>query len=137
MEDGNNLSPDLFIFLDDFEYSVEFRLSDKLFLNRPSNPNRTGSHRMEGILMVSGPMVSRGRIDNAYIYDIASHILYLSGIPMPEDFDGKIIDHLFTPEYLKVHPVVYGKPWPFMIDEGFGWRDHIEVEKRLKALGYL
>jgi len=132
-----HLSPDLFIVLDDFEYSVEFRLSDKLFLNHPSNPNRTGSHRMEGILMVNGPMISKVKIEKAHIYDIAPHILYLSGSPIPEDLDGKIIHNLFIPEYLKSHPVVYGKPRPFVIEEGFGRKDDIEVEKRLKALGYI
>jgi hypothetical protein len=32
---------------------------------------------------------------------------------------------------------VYGKPRPFVMDEGFSRSDHVEVEKRLKALGYL
>jgi len=132
-----HLAPDLFIVLDDFKYSVEFRLSDRLFLDRPSNPNRTGSHRLEGIIMVQGPMISKTKIEGAHIYDIASHILYLSGVPIPEDLDGKIINHLFTPSYLESHPAVYGKPRPFVMDEGFSRSDHVEVEKRLKALGYL
>jgi predicted AlkP superfamily phosphohydrolase/phosphomutase len=132
-----HLAPDLSIVFDDFEYSVEFRLSDQLFLDHPSNSNRTGSHRMEGVLMVKGSMISKSKIEHTHIYDIASHILYLSGLPIPEDLDGKIIDNLFTPEYLKVHPVVYGKARPFAIDEGFERGDHVEVEKRLKALGYL
>jgi hypothetical protein len=58
-------------------------------------------------------------------------------VPIPEDFDGKLISHLFTPSYLESHPAVYGKPRPFVMDEGFSRRDHVEVEKRLKALGYL
>lgn len=131
-----HLSPDLFLILDDFEYLVESRLSDKIFLNRPSNPNRTGTHRIEGIFMAQGPMISKTIIENARLYDIAAHVLYLFGIPIPEDYDGKIINNLFTPAYLESHPLMYGEPRPFRIEEGSAREDDLEVEKRLKALGY-
>lgn len=132
------LSPDLLLIVDNFEYLVESRLSksNKIFLNHPSNPNRTGSHRLEGIILAKGSIISNGKIENACLYDIAPQILYILGIPIPEDYDGKVLNSIYKEEYLKSHPVVFGKPRPFKIEESFAREDDLEVEKRLKALGY-
>lgn len=53
---------------------------------------RTGSHTPHGFLLMRGPEISRGRILHGHsIYDIAPTLLQLSGVPIPDQLDGKPI----------------------------------------------
>jgi len=59
----------------------------------------SGSHRLEGLIIVKGEGVSQGAEDNQFavnIIDIAPTILYLQGCAIPKDMDGVPLTHLFS-----------------------------------------
>lgn len=52
-------------------------------------------HKPDGVFMIWGPGVEHGRVD-ASILDIAPTILWLMGLPVPEDMDGKVLLDAFS-----------------------------------------
>ncbi len=58
----------------------------------------TGSHRVDGILLSSGPGIARGRrIDGARIVDLMPTWLQTLNQPVPPDLSGRVISELFEP----------------------------------------
>jgi predicted AlkP superfamily phosphohydrolase/phosphomutase len=100
-----------------------------------------GTHRLDGILVASGPVLKKGtEIENAQLIDFAPTLLHLFGLPVPEDMDGRVWADAFRPEFLLAHPVKAGAASG--ISEGnrsSGYTDEesAKVEERLQALGYL
>lgn len=103
----------------------------------------TGDHRMNGIMLGRGPELRRGtRVEGARIIDYAPTILYSFGVEIPSDIDGRVLEEIFTEDYLAGNPVRisgtegldYHAPEkaPMMTDE-----ESDEIRQRLKALGYL
>jgi predicted AlkP superfamily phosphohydrolase/phosphomutase len=99
-----DLLPDILVlpedgFLDpgDFEF-----FSNALF--EPRAP-MSGAHRENGMLFLWGGGVKRGiDLGKVRIYDIAPSMLYLMGLPVPDDMDGKVLGHAF--ENTGPHPCV-------------------------------
>jgi predicted AlkP superfamily phosphohydrolase/phosphomutase len=70
-----------------------------------------GRHRPEGILIAVGsPFRREASIHGATICDITPTVLYLLGLPIPEDMDGCVLEGLFEPAYLQQHPPRSGPP---------------------------
>jgi predicted AlkP superfamily phosphohydrolase/phosphomutase len=101
----------------------------------------TGIHKMNGILIARGRPLKRGsQIEAAQIIDIYPSILYLMGMTIPEDVDGKVLRRMFTEEFLEHHPIrftqaaegpgaqIAGLPTP---------QEEEAVIERLRGLGYL
>lgn len=59
---------------------------------------------------ISGEGLSKGKYDNIAILDVPAIILYLMGLPIPKDMDGKVLTEIFEPEILKMYPVRYVEP---------------------------
>jgi predicted AlkP superfamily phosphohydrolase/phosphomutase len=100
----------------------------------------SGDHRKEGILVAAGDSIRKGaRVDGASIVDVTPTILYLLGLPVGDDMDGRVIEALFdTPPPRPIERIASyergGKKKPEApitspIDE--------EIRDQLKALGYL
>ena len=98
----------------------------------------SGWHRMDGILMANGPHVKPGQLTNARLMDMASTLLYLMGLPVPQTLDGAVLKDLFDDAFLKEHPIQNGaaidklasqQPLPEGYDE--------EIRRRLQSLGYI
>ena len=100
----------------------------------------SGDHRKEGIIVVAGDHVKKGvRVDGASIVDVTPTILYLLGLPVADDMDGRVIEAFFeTPlprpiERIGSYEHSGAKkpeaPITSPIDE--------EIRDQLKALGYL
>lgn len=87
----------------------------------------------DGILMVKGPTVKAGKIE-AGIYDIAPTILYLYGLPVGENMDGKVLQQAFT---LK-RKIKYRR---YLLRKQNQARPHQDADKEtleeLKSLGYI
>lgn len=67
----------------------------------------SGSHRLEGILVMAGPGVEVGaHVPEASIMDVAPTILRVLGLPVAADLDGQVVEWAFTPEWLTEHPQV-------------------------------
>lgn len=103
----------------------------------------SGDHRMHGIMLGRGPELRSGaRVEGARIIDYAPTILHSFGVEVPSDMDGRVLEEIFTAEYLAGNPVRisetagldYNAPdkAPEMTDE-----ESEEIRARLRGLGYL
>lgn len=110
---------------------------------REMEKSKSGDHRDYGILIASGKDLKRGiKLDGAKIIDLAPTILYLLGLPIPSDMDGKILTQIFTDDYLASHPVRYCDGSGRVQDLTEPHQDYSEEEKesirtRLQGLGYM
>ena len=120
------------------EISWEFRFSSNSLTGPPGF--LSGWHRMNGLLVVMGPDVKAGTvIKNANIIDLAPTILYLTGIPVPSDMDGRVLKEIFKPESpLAENEVRYQSPEMYKRKKYVLTSDEErEIKRKLKALGYL
>jgi predicted AlkP superfamily phosphohydrolase/phosphomutase len=110
---------------------------------RPSQKGvreKTGSHRYNGIMLLKGEPFKAGHtLDRAQIIDLAPTILYLMGLPVPDDMDGRVLTEALKDEYLARHPVTIRQAdnGDSMSDRVYSDEDARKVEERLKSLGYL
>lgn len=117
-----------------FDERLDFHLTNTRF---------TGNHRMEGIFHMNGSAAKAGeKVQEARLIDIAPTTLYLMGLPVPEDMDGRVLEEGFSPEYLQEHPVQYAGPAKTeeKIDsdfEGYDDADADKIAERLRNLGYI
>lgn len=106
-----------------------------------------GDHRLEGIFMVSGlDIISNPEpLENLNIEDIAPTVLYLMGIPVPSDMDGRVLTEIINSTALESRPIRRGEPmglWPdedqaVFNDSGVSNEDEEQIRERLRALGYI
>ena len=100
-----------------------------------------GTHRLDGIFVVSGPDLKRGaEIKDARLIDFAPTLLHLFGLAVPEDMDGRVLADAFRPEFLATHPVKWGAASGISESDrtsGYTDEESAKVEERLQALGYL
>jgi predicted AlkP superfamily phosphohydrolase/phosphomutase len=105
------------------------------------NPRRQGDHRREGIFLAQGPdIVPREIVPRPAISDLAPTILYLLGIPIPREMDGRVLTGMFDPGYVASNPVFHVAGAPTTVPEGdraLSVEETAEVADRLRALGYL
>ncbi len=101
-------------------------------------------HGPPGILLMRGGPVKRGLVlQDADIYDLFPTILYLLGLPVPEDVPGKVLVEALDPGFVRLHPL---RKVPSYEGLGFspglpgasrsGEMNELEIEK-LRALGYI
>lgn len=134
-------APDLTLVLRDYGFVSIKNLSPAVQMR----PEVSGTHRMEGIFMASGPGIRRGEnIAPLKIIDMAATLLYSLGLEIPEDMEGRVPTEVFEPSWLEAHPASFGAHTRSPVstgaqDEADG-RDVSEdalIFERLKALGYL
>jgi predicted AlkP superfamily phosphohydrolase/phosphomutase len=109
--------------------------------HRPSRDSEWGgTHRLNGILIGRGPVLkTAAAIEGAQLIDLAPTLLYLLGVPVPQDMDGKVLTSAVRPDFLAAQPVRAGiasgisetRPSDYTEEES------AKVEERLRALGYL
>jgi predicted AlkP superfamily phosphohydrolase/phosphomutase len=95
-----------------------------------------GSHRHEGIVVLSGPSCRAGVQLQASIEDVCPTILQLLGAPLPPDLEGRpLLEGLEGEQEITVGAAVAIAP----DHETTGYDDAgaAEVEERLRGLGYL
>jgi predicted AlkP superfamily phosphohydrolase/phosphomutase len=103
---------------------------------------QSGSHRMDGILVASGHWIKRGGAlgKDASIMDVAPTVLYLMGLPVPEEMDGKVLKSIFTEDFLSENQVRYTSEEPTHGDEGpvavYSADEEGIIAERLRGLGY-
>jgi len=63
-------------------------------------------HGPPGILLMQGGPVKRGQVlQGADVYDLYPTVLYLLGLPVPKDVEGKILLEALDPGFVQLHPV--------------------------------
>lgn len=97
-------APDLTLILADHGFvSVRNRAPSVV-----TRPTPLGTHHPDGIFIMAGPGVAPGRGAAMSIVDTTAIAAHVTGLPVPADFEGRIPEGLFTPEWLATHPVVKG-----------------------------
>ncbi len=97
-------------------------------------------HTMQGILVAAGGPIRRDfTVAGAGVLDITPTLLALLGLPVGRDMDGRVLETMFTEEFLAAHPIHYvdtyesaplgGPPIESPYDQA--------MIERLKALGYV
>jgi len=141
------VAPDLTVVLGDWRYRT-IGLHD-FATHRVISPSfgPTGDHRMEGILVASGPAVRSGApLRDAALLDIAPTILHLLGVPVPSDMDGRVLTELLGPtvprHHLPAHSPALGtvsaeRTSPVLAEAGYSADDDAAIQQRLSDLGYL
>ncbi len=101
----------------------------------------SGMHRDDGMLMMAGPHVAaRAPVEGTSIVDVAPTILHATGLPVPNDMDGKPLLALFDEEVRERMP-----QYVDVEDGENGQRSHVlysedekrQIQDRLRGLGYL
>lgn len=101
-------------------------------------------HGPPGILLMRGGPVKRGlALQGADIYDLYPTVLYLLGLPVPQDAEGKVLLEALDPAFVRAHPV---RTVPSYAGLGLsprlpgvsrdGAMNEREIEK-LRSLGYI
>ncbi len=135
----DNLIKDFIEALD--EQTVVFIVSDHGFCFEPfSYRHYLTSSPPPGIIIVAGPPIRSGiTLQGANIYDILPTALYLAGLPVGKDMDGKVLIQAINKRFLKKHPIEYIPTYDTTrslqpiksspLDN--------EIMKELKSLGYI
>ncbi|MEM2529289.1 MAG: alkaline phosphatase family protein [Nitrososphaerota archaeon] len=75
--------------------SIEFGFDLNTITAPPFN-SQSGWHREEGFLIIKGAGIKKGvKIEKVSIRDLAPTILYLLGVPIPSDMDGRVLQEIF------------------------------------------
>jgi len=95
---------------------------------------QSGDHRQEGLIMMKGPDIKGGKRISADILDIAPTVLYMEGIAIPSDIDGRVLKEVLNIDY----EIEYQDPISKEKDvHKYSEEENIELQKRLKGLGYM
>jgi predicted AlkP superfamily phosphohydrolase/phosphomutase len=100
---------------------------------------RSGDHDLHGIFVAAGPGLKRGaKVVCASLSDLAPTALYMTGIPITEDMDGKVLD-IFADERLTTAPPTYEpNADPHHVHTYFHTAEEERfIEEQLRSLGYL
>jgi len=102
-----------------------------------------GTHRPEGIFMaLDKKTIKKGiKIANINIIDITPTILYLMGLPIPSDMDGKVVTSIFKDEFLESNPLIFSDSTPETTEvkeeKIYTAEDERQIIGELKGLGYI
>ncbi|MBN1483087.1 MAG: alkaline phosphatase family protein [Chloroflexia bacterium] len=101
-----------------------------------------GRHQSEGILVLAGAPFQQGlSIQDAQITDVAPTVLYLLGLPVPEDMDGRVLEETLDPGYRRAHPIQQGPPVGGESQAAgpspYSEQEVDEIAERLRGLGYV
>lgn len=99
----------------------------------------TGKHTADGVLVISGPMfVQDNEPGDANVFDITPTLLYLFGLPIPTDIDGRLLMEWLSPDYVRRAKITYTDQSVFVVGKNaYTTTEQSLIEKRLKDLGYL
>jgi len=105
----------------------------------------SGTHRLNGILIMKGGGIRKSAtLHEASIMDLAPTILYLLGLSIPTDMDGRVLENALTSSHLRLNPIRYTKEADdsaqFLLkkkDDVYGEEDKEKIESKLRALGYI
>jgi predicted AlkP superfamily phosphohydrolase/phosphomutase len=110
--------------------------------NRFSFPvyGNSGDHRMEGIFLGLGPAFREGqRLEALSILDVAPTVLYLLGLPVPRQMDGKVATDALRDGWMAENPVQYADTELLGRARGslLSAPDSQDIRRRLEGIGYI
>jgi len=139
-----DLAPDLLFAAQEYAYisSKHFGFEEDELIVRSDYAN-SGNHRQDGIFVAwkKGGIKRGETVCGAEIIDVAPTALYLMGVPIPDDMDGRVLTEILDGAYLADHPVRRQRPAAPDGDQppdgGYSDEDDEQVRRRLEDLGYL
>lgn len=99
----------------------------------------TGMHRRNGIFIMSGPLSRKSDSIRPRMIDIAPTVLYLMGLPVFEEMDGRVLEEAIDPALTKSVPLNTVKSSEYSGGKAsvYSTEDEEKIAKSLKDLGYL
>jgi predicted AlkP superfamily phosphohydrolase/phosphomutase len=103
----------------------------------------SGTHHLHGILLLKGDPFRAGTpLPQAHITDIAPTLLYLLGIPVPAEMDGRVLFEAFDEAFVATHPVHYQQSGLLThmsqpAEAVYSMAETAKIQERLKDLGYI
>jgi predicted AlkP superfamily phosphohydrolase/phosphomutase/Tfp pilus assembly protein PilF len=101
-------------------------------------------HRPYGVLVLAGPPIAQGKLDTTSLLDISPTVLYLAGLPVPEDGDGRVLTEAIRPDFAERFPatsIATYETTPFRLDTLIDPAEMAAVDaemlENLRALGYI
>ena len=98
----------------------------------------------KGILIMKGKTIKQGKkLKEPRILDLAPTILYLMGLPVPGEMEGRVLCEAIRPEHLDANPVILGQTKGDSITQvhrqkiTLSEEEETEVKDQLRNLGYL
>jgi predicted AlkP superfamily phosphohydrolase/phosphomutase len=135
-------APDLTVIMRGLSYitrsGYEFGKAGEIFI--PPQEDQSGSHRMEGILIMAGPGVRPAGYqgNQSCIIDVAPTALHLMGLPIPDNMDGTVLeDWLSDAREVQLAQGDFESLNNPPSQEGMTEEQEAELIQRLKDLGYL
>jgi len=101
--------------------------------------NHTGSHIFDGSYVFKGPnMNKKGKFGDVGIESIAPTAIYLLGLPVPSDMDGRVIEEAIDEKHLGENPVSYSEAISYMGESSrLSQAEEAILTGQLNDLGYL
>lgn len=134
-------APDLTLVLHDHGF---FSVLDAEPIVAP-RPAIAGTHYPEGIFLAAGPGIRRGAVlPQQSILDVPATLLYSLGLPIPSDFESRVIEDALEPALLGERPVEVGAPTVPPVRSAAAATaseddadSEAKILNRLRALGYV
>ncbi len=104
--------------------------------------NYFGTHISDGMFVFCGRdfQGSAGWVESASIVDIPATILHLFGVPIPEDYDGRVLTEYLSEEFMATTPVRFQEGDDELTrstENPFSQEEMESIEERLRGLGYI
>jgi predicted AlkP superfamily phosphohydrolase/phosphomutase len=106
----------------------------------PDRPRKRGTHRMEGVYLLAGPAIRSGVAGPPLaMEDSTALILYLLGLPLPDDLDGRVPEFPFNAGHLSADPVrrVSAAAGTGATLSAYDPEEERAIKERLEGIGYL
>ena len=102
----------------------------------------SGGHALAGMVVLRGkPFRANGQLDQAAIIDLAPTLLYLLGLPIPEDMDGRVLREAFREAFVGTHRISTQQSSQSaeggMRQSTYSEAEARKVAERLRSLGYI
>ena len=105
----------------------------------------SGGHDLhDGVIIVAGKNIKTDvNITGASVLDITPTILYLLGLPVAKDMDGKVLVQAIDPSYLQRSPIRYIESYdqeektPLKPEKPMSTPYDEQLLERLRSLGYI
>jgi predicted AlkP superfamily phosphohydrolase/phosphomutase len=100
----------------------------------------SGDHRMDGIFLGAGDAFRQGiKLEGLSLLDIAPTVLYLLGLAVPREMDGKIMMDALRDEFLIEYPVEYSDVQLLGNAGGSSLtrQESEDIKRRLEGIGYI
>jgi len=132
--------------------TITMLVSDHGFRTGSDRPNFAPSikgqpeewHRDWGVVVLHGPRIRATRLAQSSIFDVAPTLLYLEGLPLPDDMPGRLLDGAIDPALLASRRPAKTKSYELVgakLEHAAAVQTDPEVMREmmanLKALGYV